>query len=300
MFNTILPEDLSTKDLHGILLGAVAPRPIAFASTIDAEENVNLSPFSYFNVFSSRPPILVFSPSRRVRDNTTKDTLDNVLSHPEVAISIVSYHMLNQMVISSAEYPKHINEFEKSGFTPSPSQQITPPFVSESPVSFECKVNQIVSMGESGGAGSLVICEVFVIHLKKSVLDPQGKIDPFKLDAMGRMGGNWYCRAQGEALIEVPRPGRKLGIGVDQIPHHIRNSSVLTGNDLGRLASISELPNQEEIQSFSNHSHIRLLKQQSGGITLEYRRNLHLFAQELIEKNELDEAWKVLLQETIE
>lgn len=297
MYKSILPADLSTKDLHGILLGAVAPRPIAFASTVDSEGNPNLSPFSYFNVFSSQPPILVFSPSKRVRDNSTKDTAENVQQCPEVAISIVSYQILHQMVITSGEYPKEVNEFEKAGLTAAPSTKIAPPFVAESPAAFECKVNDIIPLGQEGGAGSLVICEVVYIHVKEAILDSHGKIDPFKLDAMGRMGGNWYCRAQGDALIEVNRPGRALGMGIDQLPAHVNDSLVLTGNDLGKLASLATLPNDEDIALYNKQPHIQKLFQQSNGRMEEFRHNLHLLAQELIEKNEIIEAWKVLLQE---
>lgn len=238
---TIDPKAVSTAALHGYMLGAVTPRPIAFASTIDSAGNVNLSPFSFFNVFSANPPIMIFSPARRGRDNTTKHTYENVLQVKEVVINIVNYDIVQQMSLSSTEYGKGINEFEKAGLTPLTSQTIKPPRVAESPVQFECRVNEVISLGTEGGAGNLVICEVLKMHINEAVLDADGKIDPVKLDAVSRMGGNWYSRAK-QGMFEVPKPLSRLGIGFDQLPEAIRTSKLLTGNDLAMLANVEVLP----------------------------------------------------------
>ena len=238
---TIDPKAVSTAALHGYMLGAVTPRPIAFASTIDSAGNVNLSPFSFFNVFSANPPIMIFSPARRGRDNTTKHTYENVLQVKQVVINIVNYDIVQQMSLSSTEYGKGVNEFEKAGLTPLASQTIKPPRVAESPVQFECRVNEVISLGTEGGAGNLVICEVLKMHINEAVLDPDGKIDPVKLDAVSRMGGNWYGRVK-QGMFEVPKPLSRLGIGFDQLPEAIRTSKLLTGNDLAKLANVEVLP----------------------------------------------------------
>ena len=238
---TIDPKAVSTAALHGYMLGAVTPRPIAFASTIDSAGNVNLSPFSFFNVFSANPPIMIFSPARRGRDNTTKHTYENVLQVKQVVINIVNYDIVQQMSLSSTEYGKGVNEFEKAGLTPLASQTIKPPRVAESPVQFECRVNEVISLGTEGGAGNLVICEVLKMHINEAVLDADGKIDPVKLDAVSRMGGNWYGRAK-QGMFEVPKPLSRLGIGFDQLPEAIRTSKLLTGNDLAKLANVEVLP----------------------------------------------------------
>jgi flavin reductase (DIM6/NTAB) family NADH-FMN oxidoreductase RutF len=238
---TIDPKAVSTAALHGYMLGAVTPRPIAFASTIDSAGNVNLSPFSFFNVFSANPPIMIFSPARRGRDNTTKHTYENVLQVKEVVINIVNYDIVQQMSLSSTEYGKGVNEFEKAGLTPLASQTIKPPRVAESPVQFECRVNEVISLGTEGGAGNLVICEVLKMHINEAILDAEGKIDPVKLDAVSRMGGNWYGRAK-QGMFEVPKPLSRLGIGFDQLPEAIRTSKLLTGNDLAMLANVEVLP----------------------------------------------------------
>ena len=238
---TIDPKAVSTAALHGYMLGAVTPRPIAFASTIDSAGNVNLSPFSFFNVFSANPPIMIFSPARRGRDNTTKHTYENVLQVQQVVINIVNYDIVQQMSLSSTEYGKGVNEFEKAGLTPLASQTIKPPRVAESPVQFECRVNEVISLGTEGGAGNLVICEVLKMHINEAVLDPDGKIDPVKLDAVSRMGGNWYGRVK-QGMFEVPKPLSRLGIGFDQLPEAIRTSKLLTGNDLAKLANVEVLP----------------------------------------------------------
>ncbi|MEL7001424.1 MAG: flavin reductase family protein [Bacteroidota bacterium] len=289
---TIDPKETSLGQMHGLLLGAVAPRPIAFASTIDKEGHVNLSPFSFFNAFSAAPPIVVFSPARRGRDATTKDTLDNVLQVSEVVINIVNYPIVQQMSLSSTEYDKGVNEFDKAGLTEVPSERVAPPRVGESPASFECKVLEIKSMGEHGGAGNLVICEVLLAHFDERIIDENGKIDPFKLDAVARMGGNWYARAQGDVLFEIPKPLSAIGIGVDQIPDHIKNSHFLSGNDLGQLGTIGRLPTSEEIEKFKNSSEGKKLFENS--TDPDFEKQLHLRAKEYIAKGDVTIAWKVL------
>ena len=277
------PKDISVPKMHGYLLGAVSPRPIAFASTVDKEGNVNLSPFSFFNCFGANPPILVFSPARRGRDNTTKHTYENVLEVDEVVINIVNYAMVEQMSLSSTEYPKGVNEFEKAGFTPIASEKIKPPRVKEAPVSFECKVIEVKSLGDQGGAGNLVICEVLLAHINEDILDDNGFIDPFKMDAVARMGGNWYCRANGDALFEIEKPLTTLGIGIDKIPAEIRNSDILTGNDLGRLGNVEQLPSKEEIDEFVED------------LEMGSNDEAHRIAKNYLAEGEALNAWKVLL-----
>ncbi|MBZ0247554.1 MAG: flavin reductase family protein [Cyclobacteriaceae bacterium] len=277
---TIDPKEVSIPKMHGYLLGAVVPRPIAFASTVDKEGNVNLSPFSFFNIFSANPPILVFSPSRRGRDNTTKHTYENVLEVPEVVINIVNYNIVQQASLSSTEYDKGVNEFIKSGLTPVASERIKPPRVGESPVSFECKVNEVISLGSNGGAGNLVICEVLLAHIKQEVLDEEGRIDPVKLDAVARMGGNYYCRAQGDAIFTVPKPLTTKGIGVDQIPMAIRNSKVLTGNDLGILGNVERLPAKGSLDEVIEYADTNAV---------------HTHAQKLLNEGKVESAWRLLL-----
>ena len=274
---SINPQDISTGKLHGYLLGAVTPRPICFASTIDAKGNVNLSPFSFFNVFSANPPIMVFSPARRVRDNTTKHTLENVLETREVVINIVSYEMVQQMSLSSTEYPKEVNEFVKAGFTEVASEMVRPPRVAESPVQFECKVLDVIAMGENGGAGNLVICEVIKLHIKETILDSAGHIDPIKIDTVARMGGNWYSRAK-EGMFEVPKPLTTLGIGVDALPEAIKNSSILTGNDLGMLANVEKIP-------------------LAANANINPSEELQKRAHESLKRGEVLEAWQLLTKQ---
>jgi flavin reductase (DIM6/NTAB) family NADH-FMN oxidoreductase RutF len=286
---SISPEDINTKQLHGYLLGAVSPRPIAFASTIDNSGNVNLSPFSFFNVFSANPPIMIFSPARRVRDNTTKHTLENVLETREVVINVVSYEMVQQMSLSSTEYERGVNEFIKAGFTELPSEVVLPPRVKESPVQFECKVNEIVSLGDEGGAGNLIISEVVRIHIKEGVLDSNGKIDPRKIDTVARMGGNWYSRAN-KGLFEVKKPIRSLGIGVDALPEALRKSNVLTGNDLGKLGNIEDFPTLDEMNSF-----IDAIDEFKDLVVDGDREKTHLKAKELLKEEKIMEALKLLL-----
>jgi flavin reductase (DIM6/NTAB) family NADH-FMN oxidoreductase RutF len=286
------PEELITRDRHRILLGAVGPRPIALVSTVDEFGNPNLSPFSFFNIFSSNPPTVIFSPARRVRDNTTKDTLHNALREQEVVVNVVNYDLVQQVNLSSAEYPSHVDEFVKSGLTPVPSELVAPPRVAESPVSLECIVKDVVALGEEGGAGNLVICEIKKIHCAAHVMSEEGGLEQEALDLVGRMGKNWWVRASGDALFSVGAP--TVGIGVDQIPMVIRNSTVLTGNDLGLLGGVTVLPTEEEIEQKKNDFDIRrLLQNYADGI--ERREALHEVARELLENGHVHEAWKVLL-----
>ncbi|HEX7414874.1 MAG TPA: flavin reductase family protein [Bacteroidia bacterium] len=282
---TVSAKDTSQQQFHGFLLGAIGPRPIAFASTIDKEGRPNLAPFSFFNVFSSNPPIAIFSPARSGRDGINKHTLDNVKEVPEVVLNVVNYNMVQQMSLTSSPYTKGVDEFEKAGFIKLASQQIKPFRVAEAPVTMECKVNQVIELGQSGGAGNLVVCEVLLIHVKEEVLDEQGKIDTQKIDLVARMGGNWYCRAHGDALFEVAKPITTLGIGVDAIPVEIRNSKVLSGNNLGQLGNVEHLPTAEEISAYKNSLNKRFANAEE----------CHQFAKTLLDVNKVNEAWKVLL-----
>jgi len=286
---SILPDEVSTGKLHSYLLGAIGPRPIAFASTIDENGRPNLSPFSFFNVFSANPPILIFSPSRRVRDNTTKHTLNNVLKTNEVVINIVNFDIVQQMSLSSTEYAEGINEFEKSGLTMMESDIVRPFRVAESPVHFECKVTKVEALGNEGGAGNLIFSEVVKIHVSTSILLDDGSIDQNKIDHVARMGGNTYTRAN-QGLFEVPKPLSTLGIGVDAIPEKIRNSKILTGNDLGLLGNIEELPTEKEIKDFvSSEPELEKI------ITSGDLNELHLRAKECLRKKKVLAAWKILL-----
>ena len=282
---TLDPKEISTAKLHGYLLSAVAPRPIAFASTIDKNGNPNLSPFSFFNVFSANPPVMIFSPARRVRDNTSKHTLDNINEVKEVVINVVNHDMVQQMSLSSTEYPKEVNEFEKAGFTMLPSEAIKPFRVAESPVQFECEVKEVIELGKEGGAGNLIICEVLKMHISKDVLDENNVIVQEKLDLVARAGGSYYSRAKA-GFFEIPKPLSSLGIGVDQIRERIRNSSILTGNNLGLLGNVEVLPNQIDVDNFGkdNPKYIGLKTQEK-----------HKFAQQFLENNDVESAWKVLL-----
>lgn len=246
---SIDPYSIPNPQVHQYLLGAIAPRPIAFASTIDKAGNPNLSPYSFFNAFGVNPTTLIFSPSRRGRDNTTKHTFENLKEVPEVVINAVTYNMVEQASLSSTEYPKGVNEFIKAGFTAIPAETVRPFRVKESPVQFECKVRDIVETGTGGGAANLIICEVNMIHIDESVLDENDKIDQHKIDLVGRMGGNYYCRSS-QALFEVEKPLQKLGIGIDQLPEKIRYSELLSGNDLGKLGNIENLPSSEDVKQF--------------------------------------------------
>lgn len=286
---SILPAEVSTTELHSYLLGSVGPRPIALASTVDEKGRPNLSPFSFFNVFSTNPPILIFSPARRVRDNTTKHTLENVLSTKEVVINVVNYDIVQQVSLTSTEYAVGENEFVKGGLGMLKSDIVKPFRVAESPVQFECSVIKIEPLGKEGGAGNLVFSEVLKIHISKSILSINGGIDQHKIDLVARMGGNWYSRAN-EGLFEVPKPVSGRGIGIDQIPERIRLSPILTGNDLGMLGNVQQLPNSEEIEDFiANHIELRTV------LSADDTRKLHLKAQEYLHKKDVLSAWKVLL-----
>lgn len=246
---SVTPEELTVPKLHQLLLGSVGPRPICFASTIDAQGNRNLAPFSFFNVFSANPPILVFSPARSGRTNETKHTHDNVKEVPQVVINVVTYEMVHQMSLASSPYAKGVDEFVKSGFTPIDSDLVKPARVKESPIQLECEVQQVVELGQNGGAGNLVICKVLKMHIDESKLNEHGQIDQTKIDLVARMGGDWYCRANGDALFELVKPLTNCGIGVDALPEHIRLSHVLSGNDLGRLGNVEEMPDADFVQA---------------------------------------------------
>ena len=292
----INPKDLSTKDLHGYLLSSVGPRPIALVSTIDNEGRPNLSPFSFFNVFSANPPIAIFSPARRVRNNTTKHTLQNAASTKEVVINVVSYPIVEQTSLSSTEYKEGVNEFIKSGFTPVESIQVKPYRVKESPVQMECIVKNIISLGEEGGAGNLVVCEIVKMHVSENILNEHHQIDPNKIDLVGRMGGNWYCRASNTSLFEVQKPNSKIGIGYDQLPQHIINSDILSGNDLAKLANVESLPSMEDVEKFKeNKDLVKILK--SSVDEEQTRENLHYHCKKLLQENKVLDAWSTLLIE---
>jgi flavin reductase (DIM6/NTAB) family NADH-FMN oxidoreductase RutF len=290
----INPKDTAVAKLHGHLLGAIGPRPIAFASTIDENGTPNLSPFSFFNVFSANPPIAIFSPARRGRDNTTKHTFENVRVVPEVVINVVNYSIVEQMSLSSTEYPKGTDEFIKAGLTPIASEMVKPFRVQESPVQLECKVKEVIELGTEGGAGNLIICEIVLMHIDDSVLDAEGRIDQTKIDLVGRMGGNYYVRAFGEALFEVAKPLQTLGIGVDQIPESIRLSTILTGNDLGKLGNIENLPNETAVNEFKLTELAELfieLEDNSSALELALHKKAHAF----LKLGMVEEAWKTLL-----
>jgi flavin reductase (DIM6/NTAB) family NADH-FMN oxidoreductase RutF len=289
----IFPSEIKTSQLHAYLLGAIAPRPICFASTIDEDGNMNLSPFSFFNVFGSKPPILIFSPARRVRNNTIKHTLENAIRTKEVVINIVNYAIVQQMSLASCEYDKGVNEFEKAGLTPIASEMVKPFRVKESPVQLECKVLEVKATGEEGGAGNLVICEVICMHINDDVLNEQLQIDPHKIDLVARMGGDFYCRASGNAVFEVAKPNLNLGVGVDQLPEAIRLSKVLTGNHLGVLGNCTLVP---VIDEASSDEHLNELLSRSYTSTEERINALHTYAKELIDANKIDQAWQVLLK----
>jgi flavin reductase (DIM6/NTAB) family NADH-FMN oxidoreductase RutF len=292
---TINLKETKTAEVHALLLGVIAPRPIAFASTVDEEGNINLSPFSFFNVFSAKPPIVVFSPARRVRDNTGKHTLDNVIATKEVVINIANYDMVEQMSLASTEYAKGINEFIKAGLTEVASDMVKPPRVKEAPVALECRVNDVISLGPEGGAGNLVICEVLLIHLNQDILDEDGKISPYKLDAVARMGGDYYMRANGDSIFKLPKPIRNKGMGIDQLPSPIRNSKLLTGNNLARLGNTETMPSLEEVEAFKADPLVAYTLNKYRDDKEKLRVQLEVLGKKLLEDNQVQEAWKVLL-----
>jgi flavin reductase (DIM6/NTAB) family NADH-FMN oxidoreductase RutF len=288
------PAETLPRRLNELMLGAIAPRPVAFASTIDNDGKPNLSPFSFFNTFGIHPPVLIFSPSRRGRDNTTKHTYENVKAIPEVVVNAVSYSMVQQVNLASAQFPRGVNEFEKAGFTMVKSDLVRPFRVGESPVQFECKVLQVIETGKEGYAGNLVICEVVRMHVNPGILTEAGKIDPNKIDLVGRMGGNTYCRASGDALIEVVMPVDTVGMGVDSLPLYIRNSRILTGNDLGQLANLESLPDRESIMEAEKLPEVNGLLDQVRDLS-ERREAFHRLAQKKIAEHQVGLALKILL-----
>ncbi len=288
------PKTLPIPKVHQYLLGAVGPRPIAFASTVNEEGVSNLAPFSFFNVFSANPPIMIFSPARSGRTNETKDTYENVKVHPEVVINIVNYDIVHQMSLASSPYAKGVSEFEKAGFTPLESDIVKPFRVAESPVQFECKVNQVMELGHEGGAGNLIICEVVKIHIKEEILDDNGMIDQHKIDLVSRMGGNWYCRADKNSMFEITKPITTCGIGFEALPSDIKSSKILSGNDLGQLAGIEEIPNETDVNEFKLLELSDLFLKFEDNAT-ELETQLHLKAKELLGENKLNEAWMTLL-----
>jgi flavin reductase (DIM6/NTAB) family NADH-FMN oxidoreductase RutF len=282
------PTELKTAQLHQYLLHAIAPRPIAFASTVDANGNPNLSPFSFFNIFSAKPPVLIFSPARSGRTGATKNTFDNAKETGEVVINVVNYALVQQASLSSTEYPKGVNEFQKAGLTEIPSVKVKPPRVKESPVQFECKVRDIIELGTEGGSGNLVICEILMMHIDESVIDPQSQmIDQNKIDLVSRLGGDWYGRVSGAALFKVAKPLSTIGMGVDQLPESIRTSNVLTGNHLGQLGNTEHLPTDEEMATFRGSGELANL--------VRAGENNHQTAARLLNDGKVLEAWKVLL-----
>ena len=285
-------NDLKPAEKQYYLQHVIAPRPICFASTIDKAGHVNLSPFSFFNLFSSNPPIVVFSPARRVRDNTTKHTLQNVLEVPEVVINIVTYDMVQQMSLASCEFPKDVNEFIKAGFTEIPATVIKPPMVKESKVNMECKVLEVKPLGSEGGAGNLVICEVLTMHIDDSLFDEEKKLDQRRINHVARLGGDWYCVVNESNLFQVEKPNTQLGIGIDTLPASIRNSKILSGNNLGQLANVHDMP---VIDPSYDDAHLKQIIQYYSINPEDMEKELHLYAKKLLDSGKVKEAWQVLL-----
>jgi flavin reductase (DIM6/NTAB) family NADH-FMN oxidoreductase RutF len=285
-------DELKASEKQYYLQHVVAPRPICFASTIDNEGNVNLSPFSFFNIFSANPPIVIFSSARRVRDNTTKHTLQNVHDVKEVVINIVTYDMVRQTSLASCEYPKGVDEFVKAGFTKEKAQMVKPPMVKEAKAKLECKVLEVKSLGDEGGAGQLVICEVVCLHLDDSLLNEEKKFDQKKLDLVARLGGDWYCRVTPEVLFQVEKPNTQLGIGIDALPEAIRHSRYLTGNHLGQLANVHEMP---VVAPSFDDDHLKNIVQYYSINPLEMEKEIHVHAAKLLDEGKVQEAWQVLL-----
>ena len=290
----INPKEIKSSELHAYMLGAIAPRPIAFASTIDKQGNPNLSPFSFFNAFGSNPPLVIFSPALRGRDAVAKNTLENLREIDEVVINIVNYDMVQQVSLASTEYPKGVNEFVKAGFTAIPSDLIRPFRVKESPVQMECKVREIIQTGVKGGAANLVICEIILMHINDDIIDESGKIDPKKIDQVARMGGNWYTRAA-KGLFEVPKPLSTPGIGIDQLPAAIRNSKILSGNDLGMLGNVEQLPAENEIKEFGMQQDVSNLLKALENDKAGCETAIHLAARQLLKEKKVLEALKLLM-----
>ncbi|MHA4894754.1 flavin reductase family protein [Pedobacter sp. PWIIR3] len=292
---TVNTSDLSPAQLQNYLQYAIAPRPICFATTIDLAGNINLSPFSFFNLFSTNPPLCIFSPARRVRDNTTKHTLENVLEVKECVINIVNYPMVQQMSLASTEYAKGINEFEKAGFTMLNSELVKPPRVKEAPVQMECIIKEVISLGENPGAGNLILAEIKLIHINEDILDADGKIDQEKIDLVARLGGDWYCRVTADNLFKVPKPLTTLGVGVDALPKAVRQSMVLTGNDLGLLGNNESLPTQEEIDAMMNIPQVKEIMDATIGDPSNRDRELHQLAHHFLREGKVADALKIVL-----
>ena len=295
---TLNTADLSPAQLQNYMQYAIAPRPICFASTIDQAGNINLSPFSFFNMFSTNPPLVIFSPARRVRDNSTKHTLQNILEVKECVINIVNYAMVQQTSLASTEYGRGVNEFEKAGFSMQASEMVKPPRVAEAPVQMECLVREVIHLGENPGAGNLILAEVKLIHIKEEILDETGKIDQAKIDLVARLGGDWYCRVTPENLFKVTKPLTTIGIGVDALPSGVRNSFVLSGNDLGILGNLEHLPEAEQIEEIRNDAEVKEILDATIGDANNRQRELHELAKLWLQQGKLNEALKVLLLES--
>jgi flavin reductase (DIM6/NTAB) family NADH-FMN oxidoreductase RutF len=295
---SITPGEVPAQDIFSLLLGAIAPRPIAFVSTIDKEGRPNLAPFSFFNIFGANPPVVIFSPSRKGRDSTTKHSYDNVKEVPEAVINLVNFSMIQQMNLASSEFPKGINEFIKAGFTPVPSEKVRPFRVKESPVQLECKVLQVIETGDGPSSGNLVICEIIRVHVDETILDEKGKIDQQKADWVARMGGDWYCRANGDALFRVAKPLDGPSLGIDLLPPEIRESMVLTGNDLGRMGLIKALPEDEEILKYRQDETYRKIIAH-WDTTEERREQIHLYAQKLLDRGEFLKAVALCIEKPL-
>ena len=291
------PQRFTPSEFYQYMIEAVVPRPIAFASTVDADGRVNLSPYSFFNAVSSNPPVLIFSPVNRTRDNTSKHTLDNVQAQAEVVINIVNYAVAEQMSLTSTEYDRGVDEFVKAGLTPLPSERVRPPRVAECPVAFECRVQQVIPLGTEGGAGHLVVCEILLAHVSEAVLDEEQRIDPHKLDAIGRMGGSLYCRASGEALFEIARPVREKGIGVDQLPQPIRESNVLTGSNLAQLANVAQVPDAADLQAYADEPRISRRWKLYSLTPESLPEKMHELARDFLRQGEVMKAWAALMKE---
>jgi flavin reductase (DIM6/NTAB) family NADH-FMN oxidoreductase RutF len=294
---SLKPGEVALQEMHSILLGTIAPRPIAFASTVDAEGNPNLSPFSFFNIFSTNPPVVVFSPSRRGRDSTTKHTYENVKAVPEVVVNLVDYAMVQQVNLASSEFPRGVNEFVKAGFTMIPSEIVKPPRVKESPVQLECRVLQVIETGHGPAAGNLVVCEIVMVHVDEAILDANGKVDQQKTDWVGRMGGDLYVRASGSALFRVTKPPDGPAIGIDSLPEEIRTSNILTGNDLGRMGLLRALPSEVDIKSAKEDEQYRQLVADHVD-PVQLREALHRFAKVLLDNGEILKAVAVCTEKT--
>ena len=293
---TIIPSEIAIKDLHQFIVGSIAPRPIAFASTVNADGVANLAPYSFFNAFSSNPPILVFSSNRRVKGNTTKDTLHNVFENGEVVINVVNYDIVQQMALASISYPSDVSEFDKSGLTPIPSQFVKPMRVKESPVQYECKVREIITLGEHGGAGHLIICDVLCIHINENVIDERNRIDPHKLDLVGRLGRAYYVRASGNALFTVAQDQEIIALGFDKLPKHITQSPILTGSEIGFIAGLLQFPTADEVkEAIETDEALQAILKSNSAQTPDLQQQLHIYARIFIQEHQHERAFKILM-----